>query len=115
MKKKYSMVLGRFQPFHEGHEELIRSILNEGKNVFVAIRDTEVDKDNPYTYEIRRHMIFDVFMDEIASGQLVVEKVPDIEEICYGRSVGWGIREIRLDPKTEAISATEIRQNRKNA
>jgi hypothetical protein len=36
--------------------------------------------------------------------------IPDVEDVCYGRGVGWGIREIRLDAQTEEISATKIRE-----
>jgi len=32
--------------------------------------------------------------------------------IKSSRKVGWGIREIKLDEKTEAISATKIRAQR---
>jgi len=37
----------------------------------------------------------------------------DIEEVVYDRQVGWGIRELRLDSKTEDISATKIREELK--
>jgi|SRR3990167_9279440 len=100
---KYSLIIGRFQPLHEGHKKLIQSVLDEGKNVCVALRDTGIDKDNPYTSWEREKMIKDVFP------QVKVIVIPDIEEICYGRAVGYKIRELRLDVKIENISATNIR------
>ena len=39
--------------------------------------------------------------------------MPDILEVCYGRKVGCGIREIRLDGNTESISGTKIREIQK--
>jgi len=51
-----------------------------------------------------------VFDEEIENKKLIIISIPDIEEICFGRKVGWGIREIRLDKTTEAISATKIRE-----
>ncbi len=102
---KYSLFIGRYQPLHEGHIALIRKVLDEGKNVCVALRDTPIDKDNPYSIDERKIM----FYKEFELGVKVIA-IPDIEEVVYGRKVGWGIREIRLDEKTESISATAIRK-----
>lgn len=101
---KYSLFIGRWQPFHEGHQKLIQKVLDEGKNVCVAIRDTEISDENPYTAEERERMILCAFP------MVKVIIIPDIEEVVYGRRVGWGIREIRLDEATENISATKMRK-----
>jgi adenylylsulfate kinase len=100
----YSLFIGRWQPFHEGHKKLIQSVLDEGKDVCVAIRDTELSKDNPYTTKEREAMIL------MAFPQVKVIVIPDISEICFGRKVGYGIRELKLDEVIEAISGTEIRR-----
>ena len=34
---RYSLFIGRYQPFHEGHKWLIQQRLNLGKNVCIAI------------------------------------------------------------------------------
>jgi len=101
---KHSLFIGRFQPFHKGHKKLIQTVLDEGKFPLIALRDTGINKDNPYTIEERKEMIYNVFGDRI---RIIV--IPDIEEIVFGRRVGWGIREIRLDEKTESVSATRLR------
>lgn len=106
---KYSFMIGRFQPFHDGHEAMIRNLLEDNKNVCIAIRSTMRDKQNPYSIEQRMRMIQDRLKLEIFNRKVVVSVIPDIEEVVYGREVGWGIREIKLDKKTEAISATKIR------
>ncbi len=108
--KQYSLVIGRFQPLHLGHVKLIRFILAEGKNVCVAIRDTEIDESNPYGYYERVIMFQEAFKKEMLSEELQLIKIPDIIEVCYGRKVGWGVREIKLDAETEKISATKIRK-----
>ena len=36
---KYSMFIGRWQPWHAGHRWLIDQRLNEGKEVLLAVRD----------------------------------------------------------------------------
>ena len=35
---RYSLFVGRYQPFHEGHKWLIQQRLDLGKNVCIAIR-----------------------------------------------------------------------------
>lgn len=109
---QYSVFIGRYQPLHDGHKKLIRTVLNEGKNVLVFLRDTGINEQNPFDYEARINMFRKKFSEEMKDGRLRVEMLPgvDIEEICYGRKVGWGIRQITLDQKTEAISATRIRK-----
>ena len=114
--KIYSLVIGRFQviPPHGGHLTLIRTLLAEGKNVCIALRKSDGTESNPYRYE-RRHRAFQkIFFREMAEGRIKVIKLPDIEEVVYGRKVGWGIREIRLDPKIESISGTKIRKENEN-
>jgi adenylylsulfate kinase len=103
----YSLFIGRWQPFHEGHKKLIQKVLEEGKNVCVAIRDTDISEENPYSAEERSKMISDAFP------QVKVIVIPDIEEVVHGRKVGWGIRELHLDEKTEKVSGTDIRKEMK--
>ena len=43
---KYSMFIGRWQPWHDGHRWLIDQRLNEGKHIWIAIRDVEPSDDN---------------------------------------------------------------------
>lgn len=102
-KKTYSLFIGRWQPLHIGHLALFNKVRREGKNIAIGIRDTEVNEENPYTAEERLLTI------QSAVPYAHVFVMPDIDEVCYGRNVGWGIREIRLDPETESISATTIR------
>jgi len=99
-----SMFIGRYQPLHEGHIKLIQKVLDEGREVVVALRDTTLNESNPYTLAERREMFRKAF-----GSRVQVVSIPDITEVCYGRGVGWGVREIRLDAETEAISATAIR------
>lgn len=104
----YSLFIGRYQPLHQGHIALIKKVLDEGKNVCIALRDTPINTNNPYSIEQRKEMFLKEFGDRV---KIIV--IPDIEEICYGRKVGWGIREIRLGEEMENISASEIRNKSK--
>lgn len=104
----YSLFIGRWQPLHEGHRKLIQTVIDEGKQVCIGIRDTEISQNNPYTIEQRREMI------SVAFPEAKIVVVPDIEEIVYGRDVGYRIRELRLPPEIEVVSGTNIRDNLDN-
>ena len=47
--KRYALFIGRWQPFHLGHKYLVDQELKAGKDVAIAIRDTELSEKNPYT------------------------------------------------------------------
>jgi len=106
----YSLFIGRWQvrELHEGHRKLIDTVLAEGKPVVIAVRDTKISEKNPYTTDERIRMIRKAYE---GNEFVKVIAIPDISEVCYGRDVGWSIREIRLDSDTEAISATKVRGN----
>jgi len=110
--KVYSLVIGRFQvvPPHAGHCALINSLLDEGKNVCVALRQEDKSEKNPYSFWERLVGFVDLYSEEMKEGRLIVIPLPDIDEVVYGRNVGWRIREIRLSPELEAISGTELRK-----
>jgi len=114
-KKVYSLFIGRYAPLHRGHETLMRHVLDEGKNVLVALRDTPISDSDPFSLAQRHDQFGQVFEKEIADGRVKVVSIPDIEDVCYGRKVGWGIRQIKLDEDTEAISATKIREQMNTA
>ena len=107
MGTTYSLFVGRWQPFHKGHKELILTVLETGGHALIAIRDTKVSKQNPYTAKERKKMILKAFPNHRKQIRTVV--IPDIHEICYGREVGYGIRKISLHRTTESVSGTKIR------
>jgi len=113
--KKYELVIGRWQciPPHDGHLALIKKLLSEDKNVAIGLRKQDGTDKNPYTQKQRKRVFKKIFKQEIKEGKVVVFNLVDINNIVYGREVGWGIREIKLDAKTEAISATKIRKELK--
>lgn len=107
--KKYAMYVGRWQNFHKGHEWLICQQLDKGKNVWVAIRDVEVDENNPKTaQEVLRMLQLEPFFEKNWD-KIMISIIPDIESINYGRDVGYDV--IYHEPPTEIaeISGTKIR------
>ena len=108
---RYSMFIGRFQPFHEGHKWLIEQRLKLGKKVCIAImdiHDTEPD-ENPYTYHEVMMKISEELSDLLNEGKIKIISIPPIESVNYGRDVGYDVIE-HIPPKDiKKISATEIR------
>jgi adenylylsulfate kinase len=98
-----SLFIGRYQPLHDGHLALFQVALDEGKKVVIALRDTPICENNPYTPEERITMV----KDKIPEAEVIV--IPDISEVCIGRGVGYKIRQISLPKDVESISATKIR------
>ena len=56
---KTALILGRFQPFHNGHLFLVKKALEEAEKVKIVIGTAEKhhEKDNPFTAEEREEMI----------------------------------------------------------
>ena len=107
---KYSMFIGRWQPWHKGHRWLIDQRLNQNKNVLISIRDMETDENNPYTPTEVKANVEEALNDLIISKKVKVIIIPDIESVNYGRGVGYGIIEHVPPTNIEKISATEIRK-----
>lgn len=111
MSKKYALYIGRWQNWHKGHQWLIDQQLNQGKNVWLAIRDVPQDENNPKTAQ----QVFDELVkvkelyDLLQTGKLFISVIPDIESVNYGRGVGYDV--IYHEPPTEIaqISGTAIR------
>ena len=106
---KYSLFIGRWQPWHDGHRWLIDQQLNKGKNVWLAIRDVPVDENNPYTPKQVLDNLTEELIDLVQQGRVRISIIPDIESINYGRGVGYEIIEHIPPKKIKEISATKIR------
>jgi nicotinamide mononucleotide adenylyltransferase len=110
---KYSMYIGRWQPWHEGHRWLIDQRLNEGKKVLICIRDVEPDEKNPWTpLEVLQNLSNEL-LDIIQEGKVKIIIIPDIESINIGRGVGYDVIEHCPPDEIKEISATAIRNQMK--
>ena len=107
---KYSMFIGRWQPWHNGHRWLIDQRLNEGKNVLICVREVSKDDKNPYDpLEVKENV--EKELKELVDNQKVkVIIIPDIESVNYGRGVGYDIIEHVPPADIGEISATKIRK-----
>lgn len=110
--KKYAIFVGRYQPYHYGHIELIQQKLDAGIPALIMVRDISPDEKNPFTTEQTVEMIEKY---HAAKGDDVkVMIIPDIESVNYGRGVGYEINEFTPTGEIAFISATKIRESIKN-
>lgn len=109
-KKPTALLIGRYQPFHEGHKALVEAALRRTGQVCIGIRDTHgVDAKNPFTFDFVRARIEEALRAH--SGRFVVMPLPNIAAVFYGRDVGYLVERIDLDdPALHSISGTKKRQ-----
>lgn len=107
-KLPVTQMLGRFQPWHDGHQKLFERALAKHGQVAVMVRDMPVTEDNPWQVDEICEWV-EVALAEFA-GKFRVYSVPNIMNITYGRGVGYKIEEEVLDEMIENISATKIRK-----
>ena len=117
-KKSTTLLLGRWQPWHDGHLALFERALAKTGQVVIQVRDVEGSSggdgqdDNPFSYE---EISKDITEKLLSSGykvneDFVIQLVPNITNITYGRGVGYSIEKESFDSDTESISATKIRK-----
>lgn len=110
---QFAMFVGRWQPLHNGHQELFKRAMDEGKNVLICIRDIQPDEKNPYSADQVRENISDFYSKECEEGKVKVMVIPDICSIEFGRGVGYDIIEHIPPQEIHDISATKIREELK--
>ena len=108
-KKPTAQMLGRWQPFHDGHFVLFEEIIKKTGQVCIQVRDVQGVDDNPFDFEFVKSKIIER-LEPKYKNRFKVVLVPNITNICYGRGVGYKIEEIVLEEKIQKISATEIRK-----
>jgi hypothetical protein len=110
-RKETVQMLGRWQPWHEGHRALFERLHQRTGQVIIQIRDVQGwQGSNPFAIEqvksfIRRDL------DMLYQGQYEIQIVPNIVNITYGRDVGYKIEQETFDKSITDISATNIRKN----
>jgi len=103
-----AMMLGRWQPWHQGHQELFKKALEKTGQVIIMIRSMPNSKNNPFDIKKVEQNIKEAL--ESYHGMYEIMVVPNITNICYGRGVGYKIEEIVLPKEIQKISATKIRE-----
>ena len=116
-KKPTVQMLGRWQPWHKGHQELFKRCIAKTSQVIIQVRDVEGasggmgQDDNPFSWEdicsdIEENLKEDGFKRGL---DYEIMLVPNITNITYGRGVGYVFEEEVFKEEIASISATKIR------
>ena len=121
-QKPTVQMLGRWQPWHDGHTALFKKALEINGQVCIMYRDVagadagagagvEGQADNPFDFEDVKERIVRGLAEHgyKENEDFVVLKVPNIVDISYGRGVGYTFTEHDLGEEIHKISATKIR------
>ena len=122
-KKPTAQMLGRFQPWHDGHTALFKKALEETGQVCIMLRDvggivgkdagggrTKPQDDNPFDYRTVRKNLETALKEHgfTCGEEYEIISVPNIVDISYGRDVGYTFT--NHDVKGyEDVSGTKIR------
>tara|TARA_A100001015_G_C14743460_1_gene614644 strand:- start:107 stop:499 length:393 start_codon:yes stop_codon:yes gene_type:complete len=118
-KKPTVQMLGRWQPWHDGHQALFKRCVQKTGQVIIQVRDVQGasggdgQEDNPFDWEsvckgIEKGLEKDGFKRGV---EYEIMLVPNIVNITYGRGVGYSFEEETFDDSITSISATKIRKN----
>ncbi len=109
-KRETALLLGRYQPWHDGHRALFERAIAKSGQVIIQVRDCQGwNKSNPFEFDkVKKFIRRD--LDPIYQGQYEIMLVPNITEIVYGRDVGYKISQETFTDEIHAISATKIRK-----
>ena len=108
-KKPTAQMLGRWQPFHDGHYALFEKVIIKTGQVCIQVRDVQGVEDNPFEFETVKKNIEKRLLPNFKNRFKII-LVPNITNISYGRGVGYKIEEVVLPEKIQKISATKIRK-----
>ena len=123
-QKPTTQMLGRWQPWHDGHTALFKKALMETGQVCIMIRDvggivgkdagggrTVAQDDNPFDFlTVKENIIRGLAMEGFTYNEdYVIMEVPNIVDISYGRGVGYTFTQHDLGEEVHSISATKIR------
>jgi len=101
-----TLQLGRYQPWHEGHQALKEEAHKRTDQVLVGVRNTyKTSEKDPLKYD---EVATYIKQDNPFKDTLVL-RLPNITNIVYGRDVGYKIEQVKLEDSIEAISATQKR------
>ena len=109
-KKETALLLGRYQPWHAGHRALFERAIARTGQVIIQVRDCQGwNGSNPFEFQKVKEFI-KRDLDPIYQGQYEIMLVPNINEIVYGRDVGYKIAQEIFSDEIHSISATNIRK-----
>ena len=123
-QKPTAQMLGRWQPWHDGHTALFKKALADVGQVCIMVRDvggivgedagagrTAAQTDNPFgEIQVIENIEQALRNEGYENGfEYIIICVPNIVDIAYGRGVGYTFTQHDLGDDIHNISATKIR------
>ena len=110
--KPTTQMLGRFQPWHQGHTELFKRAIQKTGQVVILLRNQDGSENDPFDFNQRsQQIILALIKAKYYEGEhFTIIPVPNITHITYGRDVGYTIEEEKFEKDVEEISSTKLRQ-----
>ena len=123
-QKPTTQMLGRWQPWHDGHTALFKKAFMETGQVAIMVRDvggivgqdagggrTVAQDDNPFDFlTVKENIIRGLAKENFTYNEdYIIMEVPNIVDISYGRGVGYTFTQHDLGEEIHNISATQIR------
>ena len=117
-KKPTVQMLGRWQPWHEGHRALFERCVAKTGQVIIQVRDVQGTSggdnqdDNPFDWNsVCLNIEEGLFGNGFKRGiEYEIMLVPNVVNITYGRGVGYAFEEEVFEESVTSISATKIRK-----
>ena len=124
-QKPTTQMLGRWQPWHDGHTALFKKAFAETGQVAIMVRDvggivgqdagggrTVAQDDNPFDFlTVKENIIRGLAKEDFTYNEdYIIMEVPNIVDISYGRGVGYTFTQHDLGEEIHNISATQIRE-----
>ena len=117
-KKSTVQMLGRWQPWHEGHRALFERCVAKTGQVIIQVRDVQGTSggdnqdDNPFDWNaVCLNIEEGLFGNGFKRGiEYEIMLVPNVVNITYGRGVGYAFEEEVFEESVTSISATKIRK-----
>jgi hypothetical protein len=124
-QKPTVQMLGRWQPWHDGHTALFKKALTLTGQVCIMVRDvggivgedagggrTATQDDNPFgEIQVVEGIQTGLEKEGFHNGyEYIIQCVPNIVDISYGRGVGYTFTQHDLGEEVHNISATKIRK-----
>lgn len=94
--KQYGLYIGRFQPFHYGHQSVINKIIDDGREPLILIgsSNAEISEKNPFIAHQRREMINLVYpnirygvINDYDNNQDWIDRIALVKEQVLGKVI----------------------------
>lgn len=95
-----ALIVGRFQPYHMGHHNAVKNILQEVEELVIVVgsSDNSYSVDNPFTAGERVEMISQSLRQEGLYDKCFIVTVPDVNQNSL-----WTSKIISYSPKFDVV------------